>query len=656
MRRRSDAIPELGTGDTLRLLGRALRYVAPFRGRFAVKLGLLLASLLPLLFLPWPIKIIVDHVILQVPVGAQETPYPALLAPLAGWLEGRPSAQILLAMLAIQALGVLLFGAVGGGGGERDQADAWLANGHDQATRTENEANAGFSLSSGVLGMLDFQWTLRLTQALNHHYRSRLFDRIQALPMPAFEDAKIGDAVFRVMYDTPAITNAVYRIVLTPIGALVFSVLVLTVMQQVFGDHPPLVWAGGGLLAVSLVATWPFAARLRRRSAEARRAGSTTTSTLEEGLGNILAVQSLGGEERERRRFAQDSWASFGTHRSLVVTGMLAFCAALVPGLLLAAWVFHYAADLVIRDRISVGDLGLLLSYFGLLAFACIEVGALWVRVQASAAGLERVFFLMDLPAETDPPDAICLPSLREAIRIEDAGFVYPDGTRALEDVSLELRRGSVTALVGPAGAGKTTLAYLIPRFAAPSRGRVLFDGVDVAQARLDSLRRQVAFVFQETLLFDATVAENLRIGRPDASDTELARALRQAGAEDFVRRLPQGLATPLGRAGGQLSVGQKQRLSIARALVRDAPVLILDEPTSALDPTTERQLVASLREASRDRVVVVIAHRLSTIRAADQILFLDGGRVVERGSHEELMQRDGAYRRFVEMQAGAAA
>jgi ABC-type multidrug transport system fused ATPase/permease subunit len=210
---------------------------------------------------------------------------------------------------------------------------------------------------------------------------------------------------------------------------------------------------------------------------------------------------------------------------------------------------------------------------------------------------------------------------------------------------------------VGPAGAGKTTLAWLIPRFVSPSNGRVLFDGVDAALGTLASIRDQVAFVFQETVLFDASVEENIRLGRPDASETEIRRAAQIAGADDFIRRLPEGYATRLGRGGGKLSVGQKQRLSIARALVRRSRILILDEPTSALDTDTEQRLVTALREASRERVVIVIAHRLSTIRDADQILFLSEGRILERGSHEELIARPGgAYRRFVELQTQGAA
>jgi ABC-type multidrug transport system fused ATPase/permease subunit len=275
-----------------------------------------------------------------------------------------------------------------------------------------------------------------------------------------------------------------------------------------------------------------------------------------------------------------------------------------------------------------------------------------WIRIQERATGLHRVFFLMDLPAEEDPPGAQPLSRVHEKVRVEEVGFDYDEDSPALGGASFEARVGQITAFVGPAGAGKTTLAYLIPRFVEPDSGRVTIDGVDLAGVTMASLRSQVAFVFQETVLFDATIEENIKLSKPDATEAEIQHAARVAGADEFIRRLPQGYATPLGRSGGKLSVGQKQRLSIARALVRDAPILILDEPTSALDPKTEQHLVAALREASRDRIVIVIAHRLSTIREADQILFIEEGRSIERGTHAELMtQPDGAYRHFVELQ-----
>ena len=657
MRRHLEEPGDFGHREALRVLGRALRYVAPFRGRMVLKGVFLVVSLLPLLFLPWPVKIVVDHVLLGVPVGDPTTPYPALLAPLVSLLEGRGPLEILAIVVGVQLGLVVLLGAVGTGGAERDQADAYLASGHDRATRTENEANAGFSQASGLLGLADVLFTIRLTQALNHRIRSRLFERLQRLPMASFDEERIGDAVYRVMADTPSITTGVYRILLTPVGSLVMAAATIAVIHSTFGAHPPIVWTAVALLGISLVATAPFARALRRRASRSRRTGAATTATLEEGLSQIVAVQSLGAEARARRRFDHDSWASFTRHRAHVALVMGIALAAGVPGLLAASHGFSYAAGLVIDGRISIGDFGLLLSYFLMLTLACVELGALFIRVQDAAVGLDRVFFLMDLPGEEDPPGARDLPPLEREIRAEEVSYTHPDGTRALSEVSLCARRNEVLALVGPAGAGKTTLAWLLAGFAAPTRGRILYDGHDLARATRRSVRDQVAFVFQETTLFDATVEENLRLGCPDASPEAIWRALEIAGADAFVRRLPEGIRTRLGRGGGKLSVGQKQRLAIARALVRPSRLLVLDEPTSALDPETEARILAALREAAGDRVVVVITHRLSTVRMADQILFLEDGRVRERGSHEALMALPGgAYRRFVELQTRGAA
>ncbi len=640
------------SSETLLLFRRALRYVAPFKLRFAVKAGLTILSLLPLLLLPWPVKILIDHVIEQIPLGEKVASYPFFVRPFLERLQGLPPTVILLWTITAQALLLLVIGAFGFRDEERAGTDASLSGGQDTATTTENEANAGFSPAGGLLGLFEFHWTLRLTQAFNHHYRSLLFERIQSLPMTAFDDERIGDAVYRVMYDTPSITNVCYRLLLTPVVSPLGILLTVGVLSLSFGDHPFLVWSALAFLPIALISTYPFAAALRRRGERSREAGAVTTSTVEEGMSNILAVQSLGGQQRERERFAGDSWTSFTRYRSFLLVGIGAFLAAAVPGLIMLTRAFFYVMNLAIEKQISLGDVALLFSYFILVLSYAADLGAFWIRVQGSAAGLHRVFFLMDLPAEQDPLGAHAFAPIREGIKVEDVCFAYDDGKSVLQGVSFAARVGQVTTLVGPAGAGKTTLVYLIPRFLSPQSGRVCIDGTDIAGVTRQSLRAQIAFVFQETVLFDGTIEDNIRFGKLDASETEVRRAAEVAGADEFIQMLPQGYQTRLGRAGSKLSVGQKQRLALARALVRDTPILILDEPTSALDPETEKRFLAMLREVSRTRLVLVVTHRLSTAAAADQILFLENGRIVEHGRPDELLSHpSGAYRRYFDLQ-----
>jgi len=658
MRRRLEESESLGGAQVVQLIGRALRYIAPFRGGFAIKLALLIGSFVPMLLLPWPTKILIDQVIGGIPFGEQPTPFPFFVQPFIQAVSGFSPTALLVCTVAAQFVLLLAIGAFGINSRERsDTSDHGIPQGWDMATRTENEANAGFSLIGGLLGLIDYRFTMRLSQKLNHHYRTHLFDRIQSLPMTSLDDERIGDAVYRVMYDTTAITQTCYRLTLTPIAAPLYILLTVWVMGLVYGWQSPILYAGLGFLVVALVPTLPFAGLQRRYAARSRRAGSTTTSSLEESMSNVLAVQSLGGEARERMRFDADSQDSFRQYRLKIFVEIATFMAAAVVGAGLVIFVLLHIGDAIIEARLSPGDFAVLLSFFVSIAAASADLGSLWIRLQNDATGLNRVFFLMDAASEVDSPDATDLPRVRDRLEVEDVSFAYEDDEPTLRHVDFEARVGQVTALVGPAGAGKTTLASLIPRFLTPRSGRVLLDGHDIAHVTLASLRSQVAFVFQETVLFDATIEENIRLGDPQATEADVRRAARIAGADDFILALPDGYRTGLGRAGGKLSVGQKQRLSIARALVRNAPILILDEPTSALDPDTERRLVAALREASRTRIVIVIAHRLSTIREADQILFIEDGAITERGDHRELMsRRDGHYRRHVEMQTRGAA
>ncbi len=638
------------TGRALRIIALALQYARPFAARFAVKAGLVLTSIAVLLVLPIPAKLLIDHVILGQPIAAERNPL--VREPLL-WLGLTEPAAIFWATATLLVALLVLAGAVGPGGAENEPTQAWLGGGQDTATQTENEANAGFSLVGGLLGLVDYFFTIRLTQDLNHHYRTRLFARIEALPYAAFDDAKIGDAIYRVLYDTPAITNTVYRVLLTPVGAPVGILASALLLRLSFGNHPPIYLSALAMLPVSLVVGLALGGVLRRREARSRKAGALATATAEESLSNVVVAQAFGVEATERARFDAASWRAFTEFRGVVAAAM----AVIAGGVLLAApfcvTAVRYILGLLATDAITPGDLSLIFGYFFGIVGPAVNLGTLWARIQGSVVGLHRVFHVLEqLPSEMDDADRPALPPIRERIAFEGVSFAF-DGTPVLRDVSFEARVGTITALVGPAGAGKTTLVSLIPRFHEPAAGRVVADGTDLGSVRLASVRRQVAFAFQESVLFSDSVAENIRFGHPEASDADIRRAAQQALADEFIRALPDGYATRLGRAGAKLSVGQKQRVQVARALVRPASVLILDEPTASLDPETEAALVRALRAARHDRVVFVVTHRLSTVVEADQILFLEEGRIVERGTHAALLaRRNGAYRRFWELQA----
>ncbi len=635
--------------ETLGLVWRATGYIRFFKARFAVKFLLMWLSLLTPAILPWPIKMVIDNVVLGLPVDA--TAFPAYFGPFVRLLDGLSPTVMMLALVGLGATMVAVFGALAPGAA--DYTEAGLAEGHDTATQTENEANAAFSKFAGLLGLVEFRLQLRLTQALNHLLRSQLFERIMALPAPLAFDQRIGDSLYRVMYDTTDIANVFYQFVMSPAQAVLTALLVFALLRMNYGDTPEVVWLALAILPLQFLALLPFPRLMRRKSQASHAAGAVTTSNIEEGMSNVLAVQSLGGNKRERRRFENHSAESFKRFRGQVLVSLLYRLAMGAASGALGLVAFFIVTRSVIAGTMTPGDYGVVLYYYAWLSGALTAIPFVWIRMQHSVPGIRRVFFLMDLPTEASM-EGIELDQVREGLEMRGIALTYPDGRQALHDIDLAARVGEVVALVGPTGAGKTSLASLVPRYHAPTEGRVLIDGVNVAELSLPSLRRQVAYVFQETQLFSDSILDNIRYAKPDASRAEVERAARSAGVSDFVAALPDGYDTALGTVVSKLSVGQKQRISIARGLLQDAGILILDEPTSALDPETESYLVSALHEAAKDKLVIVIAHRLSTIAHADRIVFLEDGRIVEQGTPAELVAKpDGRYRRFAALQSG---
>ena len=654
----SDAhdIRAFGTRETLGLIARSLVFVWPYRKLIAVKLALSLVGVSVVLILPWPLKILVDHVVMGMPVGTAPTPYPPYAQPLLDLMVGLTPFQIVWAIVGISLVGIVLIGAFGQGAAS-DRAEGELAEGLDTATKSENQANVSDSRVSGLLGLFEYRYQLRATHRINHDLRSMLYRRLMALPMTRFADSSIGDAVYRVMYDTPSISRVCYDILVTPLVSVYAMGVIIWTTQYSFSVLPSVIAMAWLAAPMVLGTTLLMTGITRRRSIASRQAGATTTATVEEGMSNIAAVQSLGATARQRESFAADSAQSFRRFRGYELMNLLlaALQGAVILGL--TFYVFYDVANAIIDARMSAGDYAVLYGFFLQIAITAGALGALWFNLQNSVAGMKRVFDVIDMRVDADHHGARRLPGAARRVALEDVSFRYPDGTLALDGVSLEGRVGEMIALVGTTGAGKSTLAYTLPGFIRPTAGRVLLDDTDLAALSVDCVRDNVAFVFQEPIVFDDTVASNIGMGNPAASAAEQEAAARTAGALDFIEALPEGFRTRLGQGGATLSVGQKQRLAIARGLVSSAPVLVLDEPTAALDPETENALVAALQAERQKRLLIVIAHRLSTIRSADRIVFIESGRIVETGSHDALMRRpDGAYRRFVELQVGGTA
>jgi len=646
---RVDTQPDFSTRDSLRIIVRSFKLLGQTKGLFTTKFLLQLGLVFPGLLLPWMAKIVTDNVILKRPFGDTEVVYPPFMNPLINFIEGMGPLQIMVTLTTIYAVMLVTIGARAGGTG------GGLLQGRDAATQAENSLSSGGSSGGGVWGLFEFMVHVRLTQTLGNNLRTRLYDRLTHLPMTVLDDQRIGDSVFRVLYDAPEAPDLAYRLTYQPFFLALSAAINLYILQYSYGHvMPELVWVAWAIFPVAFALTFPFSGALRRTNQNKRAAGAATTNAMEESMSSIGAVQSLGGNKREQKRIAERSEHTFLRERYAFAVVMLAFTLLSATSGTAALVVTIMVTNSIIEGAMSPGDFAVLLGVYYGIASPAILFGATWIRFQENIAGLRRVFFFLDYQSEEDRSGSLDIGSISQGVELQDVEFAYPDGHTALSNINLELSMGELVAIVGPTGAGKTTLAYMIPSLLMPTAGRVLVDGKDMADVDLDSLRQQVTYVFQEHVLLSESIRENMLLANPDASEPDIMHALATAGCMEFIEKMQDGIDTVLGRSGDTLSVGQQQRLSIARGLVRNSRILILDEPTAALDPHTEGKLVRALQAAAEGMLVIVIAHRLSTIRKADRIVFLEDGEIRDIGDHETLMAKpDGPYREFVELQGG---
>ena len=574
---------------------RTLTYYRPFLGETLLALVLSLIVTGFNLLKPWPFKYIVDGVLTP---GSAESK-----AQLAAWF-GSVSPAAIIFFLCLAMVGITVLAGL---------------------------ANLG---SSYLLINIGLKTLLRI--------RTELYAHLQRLSLKFHDTRRSSDSSFRVAYDTQSIQTIFNRGFMNIFTSGIMLVSTFVIMVRL---DAKLTLLSLGVVPLIVFAIYWFAKRIRSQSTTIQERESALLATLQEGLASVRMVHAFGQEDREVGQFRDRASESLRANLRLTLTNVTS---ALVVGTLMAAGtaVLYYVGSLhVLQGKLTLGDLLVFASYL-LMLYAPLEqlTYTAWA-MEGAAAGAKRCFDVLDRQDDVrDAPDAKALHDVRGEIRFSGVDFGYDDSRRILHDVSLQIRPGESVAIVGGTGAGKSTLLSLVPRFYDPTKGDVSVDGQNLRGLKKKALRSNISMVLQDTLLFSTTVRENIAYGRPDATEDEIIEAAKRAQAYDFVMRMSDGFSSQVGERGGHLSVGQRQRIGIARAFLKIAPILLLDEPTSALDATTEEAIMATIADLMKGRTTLMVTHRLNTAHRFDRIVVLEHGRIVEQGTGPELLALGGVY------------
>jgi ATP-binding cassette, subfamily B, bacterial len=472
--------------------------------------------------------------------------------------------------------------------------------------------------------------------------RTDLYAHLQRLSLKFHDARRSADSSFRVAYDSQSIQtiyNKGFTNIFASVVALIGTFIVMLKLDWV------LTVLSLAIVPLIVGAIYFFARRIRAESTSIQEQESAVLAQAQEGLSSIRMVHAFGREDFEVRQFHQQAEQSLQANLRLTLTNVnsaLVISTLMVIG---TAAMYYVGTLHVLDGTLSLGSL-LVFSAYLLMLYQPLEslTYTTWA-MEGATAGAKRCFEVLDRHDDVrDSPNAVDIASAKGAIEFRSVSFGYAENRIVLCDIDLSIAPNQIVGLVGGTGAGKSTLLSLVPRFYDPSTGAVILDGCDVRGITKRSLRAQIAIVLQDTLLFSTTVRENIAYGRPDATEDDIIEAACRAQADEFIRQMPQGYGSLVGERGGHLSVGQRQRIGIARAFLKNAPILLLDEPTSALDPTTEAAIMETIKELMRGRTTLIATHRLATIHNLDEIIVLDHGRMIEQGRGPELLARGGMY------------
>lgn len=478
--------------------------------------------------------------------------------------------------------------------------------------------------------------------------RNKVYDRLQTLSLEYFTHKRSGELVSRITNDVKLIENAV-SYALTDLIYQSFNVFAFAVTTFIINWR--LAFISVAVLPMVAIPMFSVGKVLRKLSRKSQEKIADINSLLVETFTGVRIVKAFCAESRELERFKKQNYEYYKLTMKSIKRMLILGIATELIGVAMALFIIFYSGRRVIEGSLSFGMFALFMAALLSLIKPFKKLSQANSIMEQALAASSRIYEVLDTkPTVVENAQARVLTGFNESIVFEDVWFNYGN-QEILKDINLEVKKGQMLAIVGPSGTGKTTLVDLIPRFYDPKKGRILIDGIEIKEVSLKSLREQIGIVTQETILFNDTIKANIAYGNPFASEKEIEQAAMQAYAHDFIRHLPSGYDTVIGDRGMKLSGGERQRIAIARALLKNPPILILDEATSQLDSEAERIVQEALERLIQGRTVFIIAHRLSTVRAARRIVVLDKGRVVEEGSHSELLSREGLYRRLYQMQ-----